>query len=205
MTPARALAVLVAVAALAAMLLAWLDSTTRARIARNEAEQLIATLAAVLPPVYDNQPHLDQLRITAPAALGSADALPVYRARYKGRPAGLALTVVAPDGYMDAITLLVGISSADAIIAVRAIRHAETPGLGDGIEATRSDWVLNFDGRSVASADQPWALRRDGGDFDQLSGATITSRAVVNAVYRALQYYRLNREMLYTQPSVITE
>lgn len=199
MTRGRALAVLVSMAMLAALLLAGLDSATRERIARNESQKLIAMLAAVLPPDYDNEPHLDQAQVSAPAALGSIQALPVYRARRDGQPAGLVMTVIAPDAYVDTITLLVGISAQDKVVGVRAIRHAETPGLGDGIETRRGDWIRAFAGRDVASPRSAWALRRDGGEFDQLSGATITSRAVVNAVRRAVEFYQLNREMLYTQ------
>ena len=84
MSPARALAALVIVAALAALLLAGLDATTRERIARNEAQKLLTTLQAVLPDNYDNEPHLDRLLVPAPAALGSTDVLPVYRARLGG-------------------------------------------------------------------------------------------------------------------------
>ena len=197
MSPARALAALVIVAALAALLLAGLDATTRERIARNEAQKLLATLQAVLPDNYDNEPHLDRLLVAAPAALGSTDVLPVYRARLGGKPAGLVLTAVAPDGYVEAIRLLIGVSAAGEITGVRVVSHAETPGLGDGIELARSNWILAFDGRDTGSATADWALRRDGGDFDQLTGATITSRAVLHAVRRALDYYRENRDELY--------
>lgn len=205
MNPGRALAVLVVVATLAALLLAGLDATTRDRIARNEAQQLMATLQAVLPPGYDNEPHLDRVMIAVPDRPGSADALPVYRARLGDEPAGLVLTAVAPDGYVDAIRLLVGVGADDQVIGVRVIAHTETPGLGDGIDAARSDWILAFDGREAGAADPAWALRRDGGDFDQLSGATVTSRAVLNAVRRTLDYYRMNRETLYALPSVDTD
>ncbi len=177
MSPVRGLAALVIVATLAALLLAGLNMATRERIVRNEAQKLLATLQDVLPDNYDNQPHLDQAMLTAPAALGSADALPVYRARRGGEPAGLVLTAVAPDGYVDAIRLLIGISA-----------------------ATRDDWILAFDGRNTDLPAATWALRRDGGDFDQLTGATITSRAVLNAVRLALEYYRMHHNDLYALP-----
>lgn len=201
MSPARALTALVIVAALAGLLLAGLNTATRERIARNEAQQLMATLQAVLPDHYDNEPHLDRAMLTAPDALGSTDALPVYRARRGGAPAGLVLTVVAPDGYVDAIRLLIGVSAAGEVTGVRVVAHAETPGLGDGIDTARGDWILAFDGRDAEASASDWTLRRDGGDFDQLSGATITSRAVLNAVRRALEYYRLHRNDLYALPS----
>lgn len=200
MSPVRALAALVIVATLAALLLAGLNMATRERIVRNEAQKLLATLQAVLPDNYDNQPHLDQAMLTAPAALGTVDALPVYRARRGGEPAGLVLTAVAPDGYVDAIRLLIGISATGEIHGVRVVAHTETPGLGDGIDAARDDWILAFDGRDTNLPAATWTLRRDGGDFDQLTGATITSRAVLNAVRLALEYYRMHRNDLYALP-----
>jgi electron transport complex protein RnfG len=191
-------------AAMAAGLLAALDRATKERIAENEAQQLRLTLQAVLPPgSYDNEPRLDRISVQAADALGSSAPLSVYRARRGGEPAGLVLTAVAPDGYVDAIRLLIGISAAGEVTGVRAVQHAETPGLGDGIDTARSDWILGFDSRPVPAADEVWNLRRDGGDFDQLTGATITSRAVLNAVRRALEYYRMNRNELYALPPAV--
>ncbi|MGI9330591.1 MAG: electron transport complex subunit RsxG [Gammaproteobacteria bacterium] len=199
MSGARALLALVAIAATAAGLLAGMDQLTRTRIADNEARKLLATLATVLPPSgYDNEPHLDWAWVPDPAALGSADALPVYRARLAGEPAVLVLSVVSPDGYVDRIRLLVGIDTAGRISGVRAVSHAETPGLGDGIQTDVSDWILGFDGRTLNDPASSWVLRRDGGEFDQLTGATITSRAVVNAVRAALTYAQANSPKLFT-------
>jgi electron transport complex protein RnfG len=206
MSRLRALAALVILAAVAGSLLAALDRVTRERIARNEAEQLVRALAAVLPAgAFDNEPHLDRIEVRNPDALGSSGPLSVYRARRNGQPAGVVLTAVAPDGYVDAIRLLIGISAAGTVTGVRAVAHAETPGLGDGIDIARSDWMLAFDGRAVDTPAPAWALTRDGGDFDQLTGATITSRAVLNAVRRALDYYRVHRDELYALPAVAGE
>lgn len=202
MSRGRALAVLIVVAALAAALLAGLDTATRDRIADNEAQRLIASLDTVLPGGYDNDPHLDLISVSVPGYLGSAEPLPVFRARRAGEPAGLAITAVAPDGYVDAIRLLIGITADGEISGVRVISHSETPGLGDGIELERSDWIRAFEGRRSDATASGWSLRRDGGDFDQLTGATITSRAVLNAVRRALEYYELHRAELYALPSV---
>ena len=202
MSPARALAALVILALVAAGLLAGLDRATRERIANNEAQQLLASLKTVLPASgYDNAPHLDWATVDAPNALGSED-LPVYRARRDSEPAALVITSVAPDGYVDTIRLLVGISAGGQITGVRAVSHNETPGLGDAIDPERSDWILAFDGRWASAPYATWALRGDGGEFDQLTGATITARAVLNAVRRALEYYRLHREELYALPAV---
>lgn len=201
MSRGRALVVLIAVAAIAAALLAGLDSATRERIAENEAQRLIASLQTVLPGGYDNEPHLDQAWLTAPATLGSKEPLPVFRARRTGQPVGLAITAVAPDGYVDEIRLLIGIDAKGTVSGVRVVSHMETPGLGDGIDIKRGDWILAFDGRRSDDSNESWTLRRDAGELDQLTGATITSRAVVNTVRRVLDYHELNREQLYTLPS----
>jgi len=198
MSRGRALLALVAIAAIAAALLAGMDQLTRARIAENEARKLLATLATVLPPTsYDNKPHLDQAWVPDPSALGGSDALPVYRARLDGKPAVLVLSVVSPDGYVDQIRLLIGVDTEGRISGVRVVSHAETPGLGDGIQTDVSDWILGFDGRTLNDPADSWVLRRDGGEFDQLTGATITSRAVVNAVRAALVYAQANSSTLF--------
>ncbi len=194
----KAVGFLVLLACIAAAGLAWLQNLTGERIRENESQRILQSLREVLPPGgYDNAPQLDVLMVSDPA-LGSADPLPVYRARNGGRPVAAVLTVEAPDGYVDAIRLAVGIDVHGRIIGVRALAHSETPGLGDGIDTHRTDWIHRFDGRS---ADDPpadrWALRRDGGEFYQLTGATITSRAVVKAVHRALEYFNAHRDELF--------
>ena len=88
------------------------------------------------------------------------------------------------------------------MLAVRAVAHEETPGLGDRIDAAKSDWINRFSGRSLADPDpERWAVRRDGGDFDQLTGATITSRAVVNAVRDAALYFQQHRDEIFERPA----
>lgn len=195
----RGVLVLVLLAASAAGLLAALHDATRERIVANEAEQVLQRLSDLLPAEgFDNAPQLDIAELTAPGALGSRDALPAYRVRRDGQPVAAVLTVVAPDGYVDEIRLLVGIRWDGRLLGVRATEHSETPGLGDGIETGRSDWILNFSGRRLDGATR-WALARDGGDFDALTGATITSRAVVDAVARALEYFGANRDLIFSQ------
>jgi electron transport complex protein RnfG len=112
------------------------------------------------------------------------------------------MTVVATEGYSGPIHLLVGIRYDGSLAGVRVVAQHETPGLGDGIEEDRSNWIFQFNGRSL---DNPgakgWAVRKDGGVFDQLTGATISPRAVVKAVHAALLYYRAHREQLFTTPA----
>ena len=100
-------------------------------------------------------------------------------------------------GYGGAIKVLVGLSPAGEVLGARVLAHAETPGLGDKIEAAKADWIFDFDGRSLASLPkEDWALKRDGGVFDQFSGASITPRAVVTTVRRALELFGRNRAAL---------
>lgn len=193
---------LVLLAALGAALIAATDQLTRKRVAENEAAQIMKVLGALLPEGgYDNSPHLDVITLTGADLPGGNAVLPVYRARLAGEPVTAILTVIAPDGYVGSIQLLVGIRADGTISGVRALEHRETPGLGDNIETARSDWIRLFDGRSIEDpAPAAWLTRRDGGDFDQISGATVTSRAVIVAVRDSLIYFAENPDMLFSVP-----
>ncbi len=191
---------LVVIAIAAAALLSWTDDVTHERIADNELAQRLAALRAVLPATgYDNQPHLDAVYVTSPELLGDSKPLPVYRARRNGEPVAAVLTAIAPNGYSGAIHLLVGIGTDASVIAVRVTAHTETPGLGDRIEASKSDWINGFSGMQttdpLASA---WVLDKDGGDFDHVTGATVTSHAVVSAVRNAVIYFDAHRQDLFS-------
>ena len=194
---------LVLLAALSAALIAVTDQLTRKRVAENEAAQIMKVLGALLPEGgYDNSPHLDVITLTGAELPGSNAVLQVYRARLAGEPVTAILTMIAPDGYVGSIRLLVGIRADGTISGVRVLEHRETPGLGDSIETARSDWIRVFDGLSfVDPPPAAWLTRRDGGDFDQISGATVTSRAVIEAVREALIYFSENRDMLFSTPT----
>lgn len=202
-----AAAILVAFAMVGAGLVAGTFIGTREIIAETERAALLANLNSLVPPDrYDNQPTRDTLHITAPQALGTAEPVIVYRARRGSEPVALFATPVAPDGYSGPIRLLVGVYADGRLAGVRALAHKETPGLGDAIEVERSDWILGFAGKSLDDPPPPaWAVRKDGGTFDQFTGATITPRAVVGAVRRFLAYVDANRERLFAtgrEPSV---
>lgn len=172
---------------------------TRGRIAANERATLLARLAILLPTgSFDNDVIGDSFQVRDPQLLGSKAPVTVYRARLKGKPVAALLTPVAPDGYSGDIKLLVGIRYDGTLTGVRVLEHHETPGLGDAIEEDRSDWITRFTGLSL---DKPgaagWKVKRDGGDFDQFTGATITPRAVVKAVHHCLLYFARNREKLF--------
>ncbi len=185
-------------------LVALTHALTRERVLANERAVLERALHEVMPPgAHDNDLLADRIEVVAPELLGTREPVPVYRARRGGRPAGVVLTPVAPDGYNGRIRLIVGIYADGTVSGVRVLAHQETPGLGDGIEAGKSGWILGFTGRSLGDPPlERWRVRRDGGDFDQLTGATITPRAVVKAVRNALIYFRDHRDALFAAPAV---
>jgi Na+-translocating ferredoxin:NAD+ oxidoreductase subunit G len=179
-----------ACALLAAALLSGTERLTRDRIAEARLQAARAALAVVLPPaLYDNDPLQDRITVNAPRWLGSARPMQVNRARRGGEAVALAIEAAAPDGYSGAIHLLVGVLADGTVSGVRVVAHQETPGLGDAIEAGRSHWIERFTGTRIGAPPlSRWIVRKDGGEFDQFAGATITPRAVVSAVRRVLQY-----------------
>lgn len=174
-------------------------NATRGRIAANERETLLARLGVMLPTgSFDNDVISDTLQVRDPQWLGSKEPVTVYRARLKGKPVAAVLTPVAPDGYSGDIKLLVGIRYDGTLTGVRVLDHHETPGLGDAIEENRSDWITRFAGLSLDKPGEAgWKVKRDGGTFDQFTGATITPRAVVKAVHRCLLYFAQHRAELF--------
>lgn len=186
-------------------LVAFTYEQTLERIDDNRRLTMLRQLQTVISAdIYDNEPHQDTTMVRDPALLGSQDALTVYRARKDGEPAAAVLTVVAPDGYSGRIVLLVGIlADGGRVSGVRVIDHQETPGLGDAIERERSDWISSFDDRSLGDPPlEDWRLQRDNGAFDHITSATITSRAVVQAVRNALVYFNDNRDRLFARQEV---
>jgi electron transport complex protein RnfG len=185
-------------------LVAFTYEKTKLRIAQAERETLLRDLHSVVKPEdHDNDLFNDQMMVTSQQYLGNKLPLPVFRARSKGQPFAVILTAIAPDGYNGDIKLLIGIRHDGSITGVRVISHQETPGLGDYIEARRSDWIFTFNDRSIDNPERKyWKVKRDGGYFDQVTGATITPRAIVKAVAKALEYYALNKDSLFTAPGV---
>jgi electron transport complex protein RnfG len=114
------------------------------------------------------------------------------------QPVGLVFMPVIAKGYNGNIKLITGVSFDGTLLAVRVLTHQETEGLGDGIDHNKTDWINTFSGFTFENTlPGNWAVKNDGGSFDQLSGATITSRGVINAVRKSLEYYKLNRDRLY--------
>ena len=194
--------ILVALAAGATALLSLTDSATEAQRRENQAVHAARLLREVIPAgEYDPQPGLLSITLEDAELLGTAEPVPAYPVYRNGEAAGVVLTVIAPDGYVAPLTLLVGIDTAGTISGVRVTGHRETPGLGDKVEPAKSDWITTFTGRSFATTPRAdWSLARDGGDYDHISGATITSRAVVTATANALDYFSANRSLLLGPP-----
>lgn len=148
---------------------------------------------------HDNSMLDDTITVgTEATALGLRETKTIYIARSNGQAITVILPVLAPDGYTGEIELIVGVNNDGSIAGVRTLSHRETPGLGDKIDLKKSDWILSFDGRSLTNPPlSRWAVKKDKGVFDQFTGATITPRAVVSAVSRALQYAQANRDNLF--------
>jgi electron transport complex protein RnfG len=176
----------------ASVLLGFADLATRGVIQMRLEEDLKASLEEVVPSdLHDNDLLADTVTVpSADAAIG-ADETVVYLAKKQGAVSAVSFKFVAPDGYAGPIHLVMGIAGNGEILGVRVISHTETPGLGDKIEITKSKWVLSFDGKSLDNLTfEEWAVKKDGGVFDQFAGATITPRKVVQAIRRGLEFYR---------------
>ncbi len=180
---------------------AVIQTNTAEQIAENERQATLRSINELIDSKrYDNDIFHDLTQIHNPHLLGVDEPLTAYLARKEGAPVAAILTVVAPNGYSGRIKLLIGINYDSTISGVRVVTHNETPGLGDGIEIKKSSWIKNFNGKSL---NQPtpaqWFVKKDGGEFDQFTGATITPRAIVKAVRGALSYFRDHRSDLFLQ------
>jgi len=175
---------------------------TAERIADNERRALLQQIEVLVPPQQvDNDMLTDVVEVAAPELLGTAATL-VYRGRRDGQPVAAVLSPVVTQGYSGAIRLIVAIRFDGTLTGVRVLSHRETPGLGDKIEVDRSDWITRFAGKSLLDpAASGWQVKRDGGEFDQFTGATVTPRAVVAGVRSALEYFAANRLALFDAPA----
>ena len=182
-------------------LVAFTEYSSSDAIAENERRFLLRNLHALLPADrFDNDIASDTLELAPSELLGTDETSLAYRARRNGEPVAVILNSIAPNGYSGRIHLLVGIYVDGSVAGVRVVKHAETPGLGDAIERRKSDWITGFDRKSLSDPEsRGWQVKRDGGEFDQLTGATITPRAVVRAVHDSLLYYRQNADKLFAR------
>ncbi len=172
--------------------------STADQIAENERLAMLRNLNQILPHgSYDNDLLKDTLVLDADERLGQKQPSTAYLAKTNNTITAIIFSPIAPDGYSGEIKLLVGIKVDGTVAGVRVVSHKETPGLGDYVETSRSDWVLGFTGKSLQSpGEQGWKVKRDGGEFDQFTGATITPRAVVKAVHNSLVYFNIHKKSL---------
>lgn len=175
---------------------------TKDQIAYQQQQQLLSTLNQVVPKAqHDNELYKACILVKNQEALGSEQPMPIYLASLNGKHSGAAIEAIAPDGYSGEIKIIVGVDSEAMVTGVRVLSHQETPGLGDKIDIRITRWVDAFLGKTVDNLeDKSWAVQKDGGQFDQFTGATITPRAVVKAVKRAVWFYKTHQEELQTLP-----
>ncbi|WP_133178238.1 electron transport complex subunit RsxG [Shewanella decolorationis] len=183
-------------------LVAVVNQQTFDEIKLQQQKELMGILHQLIPDdLHDNELTAQCTLLQNKEALGTDDALPAYIATAAGKPVAIALEAIAPDGYNGNIKLIVGINTQGEVLGVRTLSHQETPGLGDKIELRKSDWVTKFVGKVLTSEDdKQWHVQKDGGDFDQFTGATITPRAYVKAVKRAVWYFTQHQAEIFSQP-----
>jgi electron transport complex protein RnfG len=190
--------VLAGFALIASVLLGVTNCSTEGTIQQRLDEDLKKSLEEVVPSaLYDNDMLQDTLTIPSGEYNLGANETTVYIAKKSGKVSAVCFKFTAPDGYSGAINMIMGIDRDGNILGVRVLSHKETPGLGDKIEVAKSDWILNFVGRSLDNlAPTKWAVKKDGGEFDQFAGATITPRKSVQAIYRGLQLFKAHQDQL---------
>ena len=175
------------------LLLAITDRMTVEDIAARALEDRQNSLAQVIPPtIHDNNPVTDTLLMKN----AEGHEITVYRARKQGTVTGLAYEIVGT-GYAGEMKLMIGLDAEGKVLGVRVLAHKETPGLGDKIEVKKGDWILRFDGLSLGNPPaERWKVKKDGGQFDQFAGATITPRGVLVAIRSGLDFFAANKDQL---------
>jgi electron transport complex protein RnfG len=191
--------IMIAFALVGTTMLAYFYDITKTPIAESEAKARMALFRQIVSDdMHDNPLLEDMIEILPDELLGNRNVSHVYRARLAGEPVAVILEAIAPDGYSGDIKLLVAIRVDGTINGVRVLTHKETPGLGDYIDISHSPWIKQFDGQSLSTrAAELWKVKKDGGEFDYIVGATVTPRAVVKAVHKVLEYFEMHRESLF--------
>jgi electron transport complex protein RnfG len=191
------------IATVCTTLVAATYQSTRERIAANEKALLEQRLQPALAGLfYDSGVSESRLVIDPPHGLPGSDPAVIYRVFAEGEPVAALFVVTARDGFSGPIRILVGVGIDSTVTGLRILEHRETPGLGDRIESARSDWVYQFDGRALGDPEVGrWAIKVDGGEFDQLTGASVTPRAVIKAVRDTLIYFDARRDEIFSLPA----
>lgn len=198
----RSAMTLAAAVGAALVLLSLIDGLTHEKIRQAQQDWLLQNLSSVLPAGPFDQNPIDSQRQHVAPELGGTEPVLMYTAYQNGKPAAAILELATMDGYSGQIRLLLGLNPDGSIVAVRTIEHKETPGLGDGIEHRKSPWIDQFENNTVLSTDaSQWRVKKEGGQFDGLTGATITSSAVVQAIHKAVNWYMQNRDLVFNSDS----
>lgn len=188
------------------------DKLTVSKIADNRTEMLLKALNQIAPKdSYDNDLLITKF-ILSKTDSGFDTDTPVYLAKKMDKPATAIFEITTNQGYSGSITLLVGVSAFNnTVTGVRVVNHKETPGLGDKMEiqktpANKTPWVYDFNGKSLQKPLlAQWNVKKDNGDFDQFTGATITPRAIVNAVKSVLLYAQDHMDDLFKMNKTQTQ
>lgn len=188
-------------------LMSFVFGITKDPIEKSEAAARKALFSQIVPAtLYDNNVIEDTLIIPAAPLLGLNEQSRVHRARMQGQVVAVILEAIAHDGYSGDIKLLIAIHKNGVISGVRVVAHKETPGLGDYIDVAKSSWIKIFDGQSLDKTPKDsWKVKKDGGQFDYVVGATITPRAVIKSVEKALEYFNLHQQQLLGAEEVETK
>ena len=196
----RSAIVLSLFAIIATAMVAYTNNATKQRVEEAKRAYTLRKLNELIPAdMHDNALDQDKLMVQD-VLLDKNGEVPVYRVQKDGQISAVIISCVAPDGYSGRITLLVAVRRDGSLAGVRVTEHKETPGLGDAIDTSKSDWIHIFDNKSLlAPPETHWRVQRDGGEFDQITSATITSRAVVKATRNALRYFERNKKILLGQ------
>lgn len=182
-------------------LVAMTQYLTKDQITLQEQKQLSSVLNQVIPQSAHDNLLFESCTLVSDSALGSDKAMPAYIATRNGQTTAIAIESVAPDGYNGAIKIITGIDASGTVLGTRVLSHQETPGLGDKIDLRVTDWITSFTGKQLNDDNyNSWKVRKDGGEFDQFTGATITPRAVVKAVRNTVEFVNSHREQILNQP-----
>lgn len=199
--------ILATLAAICTVLVALTHRYTAPLIRANEQAYLEQSLKPVLGGIeYKNELTKSVLTLSPPHGLPGSEPATIYRIYADGMPAAALFVVSARDGFTGPIKILIGVRIDGSVTAVRILQHKETPGLGDMIESAKSDWLQQFKSSSLSAPDRErWKIKRDDGDFDQLTGASVTPRAVIKAVKETLLYFESNRDAVFADASNDTD
>jgi H+/Na+-translocating ferredoxin:NAD+ oxidoreductase subunit G len=174
------------------------NEITKGKIEINKQKAALTIINEVLPLEYDNDLFTDNINLEVPDKINNTGSVTVYRARLNNQPVAVSLMPIITKGYNGNISLIIGIRYDGALTGIRVLQHNETEGFGDQVHQDKTDWLQIFNNTSISALPETqWAIKKDDGEFDQLSGATITSRSIINIIYKTLEYYLENQDKFY--------